>query len=84
MSIHIKILKSPCCDTGESIEQQLETASKNAEVAIQMETLSDLKETMKYGISNFPSLVIDGKAYNYHNIDDLQALEQILKEHSTQ
>lgn len=84
MSIDIKILKSSCCTTGESIQQELETASANVGVDISLETLSDLKETMKYGVMNFPSIVVDGETYNYEEIDRVQALEQILKKHSNQ
>lgn len=84
MSIDVKILKSSCCTIGEAIEQELKTASANAEVDINLESLSELKETMKYGVMNFPSIVVDGKAYSYDGIDDLRDLEQILKKHSTQ
>jgi predicted thioredoxin/glutaredoxin len=84
MSLEVKILKSSCCTTGNEITEKLKDASANADVDIHLETLSDLQETMKYGVMNFPSIVIEGEVYNYDNLNDSQDLEQILKEHSNQ
>lgn len=84
MSIDVKILRSSCCTAGNAIEEELDTASANAEVNIRTEILSDLQETMRYGVISYPSIVVDGKVYDYNNIDELQDLEQILKQHANQ
>ena len=82
MSIDVKILKSSCCTTGETIVEKLKNASAKTDADIHLETLSDLQETMKYGVMNFPSVVIEGEVYSEEEINDSQKLEQILKEHS--
>lgn len=84
MSIDVKILKSSCCTTGESIAEKLKEASAKTDTDIRLEILSDLQETMKYGVMNFPSVLIDGEVYSEEKINDSQNLEQILQEHSNQ
>lgn len=84
MSIEVKILKSSCCTTGESLTKKLKEASANADIDIHLEILTNLKETMKYGVVKFPSVVIDGDVFTYDEINDSQGLEQILKDHSKQ
>jgi len=84
MSIDVRILKSSCCTTGESIAEKLKKASANTDVDIRLEVLSDLQETMKYGVMTFPSVVIRGELYSEEEVNDPQKLEQILKEHSNQ
>lgn len=84
MSIDVKILKSSCCTIGEAITKELTNASEITGVDIRLESLSDLRETMKYGTTNFPSIVVDGEIYHYDEINDQSELEQILTNHSTQ
>ncbi|WP_138431943.1 thioredoxin family protein [Fodinibius saliphilus] len=83
MCIDIKILKSSCCKTTDSIiTDQLEAASTNTGTNFDLEILSDLQETMKYGAINFPSLVVNGEVYDYADFNTVQDLELILKKHS--
>jgi len=82
MSIDVKILKSSCCTTGETLAEKLKKASAKTNADIRLETLTDLQETMKYGVMNFPSVVINDEVYSGEEINDSQKLEQILKEHS--
>lgn len=82
MSIDVKILKSSCCTTGESIAKKLKKASVNANVDIHLETLTNLQKTMKYGVMNFPSIVIEGEIYNFDEINNSLDLERIIKKHS--
>ncbi|NLR90812.1 thioredoxin family protein [Flammeovirga agarivorans] len=61
----IKILHQSCCGVNPRIRKQIEkvAAEKNVEVAIQ--DVTDMIETMQFGTTEFPSLVIDGKVFNY-------------------
>lgn len=65
MNTEIKILHSSCCAKGAPIKEQLEKIAQENNLSISIEELSELKDTMVYGTMNFPSLVINGKVYDY-------------------
>ena len=72
MSTDIKILHSSCCATGSPIRARIEKIASERNINITIEELSDLKDTMVYGTMSFPSIVVNGKVYDYkqHTTDD--------------
>lgn len=81
MSITVKILQSACnCSSSKEIKDEIKQAAAEEGLTVKIEETSDLQETMKYGTTNFPSLVIDGKVRSYEEIDGLDELKQLLKE----
>lgn len=72
MNTEIKILHSSCCAKGSPIKEQLEEIAKKNNLNISIEELSKLEDTMVYGTMIFPSLVINGKVYDYkkYNTND--------------
>lgn len=65
MNTEIKILHSSCCAKGSPIKEQLEKLAQENNLSISIEELSELQDTMAYGTMSFPSLVINGKVYDY-------------------
>lgn len=65
MSTEIKILHSSCCSVGSPIKRRIEEIASKNNIEVNIEELSDLSETMVYGTTVFPSLVVNGKVYEY-------------------
>lgn len=65
MNTEIKILHSSCCATGSPIKAQIEKIAKNNNIEVSIEELSELKDTMAFGTMTFPSIVVNGKVYDY-------------------
>lgn len=81
MSITVKILQSACnCSSSKDIKDEIEKAAAEEGLPVEIEETSDLQETMKYGTTNFPSLLIDDKVHSYEEIGGLDELKQLLKE----
>lgn len=79
MKTQIKILHSSCCATGSPVKGQIENVSEKYGMDVQIEELSDLKDTMVYGTMKFPSLVVNGKVYDYKKLDTEEKLLSVLK-----
>jgi hypothetical protein len=65
MKTEIKILHSSCCAKGSPIKDHIETIASKNNIEVSIEELSELKDTMVYGTMNFPSIVVNGKVYDY-------------------
>lgn len=79
MSITVKILQSACnCSSSKEIKDEIKQAAAEEGLSVEIEETSDLQETMKYGTTNFPALVIDEEVFSYENIDGLKELKQLL------
>ena len=65
MKTDIKILQASCCSKGSPIKSQIETLAAQHQIEISIEELSALQDTMVYGTTSFPSLVVNGKVYDY-------------------
>lgn len=78
MSTEIKILHASCCSVSSPIKRQIEKIASNNNIEVNIQELSDLSETMVYGTTVFPSLVIDGKVYDYKQYHEEEKLLSIL------
>lgn len=65
MNTEIKILHASCCAKNSQIKNHIEeVASKNNKNVV-IEEFSKLEDTMKFGTMTFPSIVVNGKVYDY-------------------
>lgn len=78
MRTEIKILHSSCCATESPIKAQIEKIAEENNLEVNITELSDLKDTMAYGALSFPSLVVNGKVYDYRKISSNEKLLSIL------
>ena len=78
MNTEIKILQASCCTKGSPIKIQLETLASSHNIPVSIEELSDLKDTMAYGTMVFPSLVVNGKVYDYKHYSTDEKLLELL------
>ncbi|WP_440999902.1 thioredoxin family protein [Fodinibius sp. SL11] len=79
MRITVKILQSACnCSSSKEIKDEIKQAADEEGLSVEIEETSDLQETMKYGTTNFPALVIDEEVRSYENIGGLDGLKQLL------
>jgi len=65
MNTEVKILHSSCCAKGSPIKSQIERIASEHDINITIEEFSELKDTMVYGTMTFPSIVVNGKVYDY-------------------
>lgn len=65
MKTEIKILHSSCCATGSPVRNQIERVAQKNNIEVAIEELSELQDTMVYGTMTFPSIVVNGKVYDY-------------------
>ncbi|OSY87957.1 hypothetical protein WH52_07930 [Tenacibaculum holothuriorum] len=65
MKTEVKILHSSCCATGSPIKAHIEKVAENNNINVDIEEFSELKDTMVYGTMTFPSIVVNGKVYDY-------------------
>ena len=79
MNTEIKILHSACCAKGSPIKAQLEQLAATQNIKVSIEELSELQDTMVYGTMSFPSLVVNGKVYDYRKVNQEAQLIEILK-----
>lgn len=77
--IKILILHSSCCATHSPIKEHIEKIASKHNLSVEITELSELKDTMAYGIMTFPSLVINGKVYDYKKYQTEEQLISILK-----
>lgn len=81
MSITVKILQSACnCSSSNHIKDEIKKAADEENLVVKIEETSDLQETMKYGTTQFPSLVVHGKVQSYEKINGTDELKQLLQE----
>lgn len=78
MRTEIKILHSSCCATQSPIKAQIEKIAQENKLEVSITEFSDLKDTMAYGALSFPSLVINGKVYDYKKVSSDDMLLSIL------
>ena len=65
MSTEIKILHASCCAKNSQIKNHIETIANKHNIEVAIEELSKLEDTMVFGTMNFPSIVVNGKVYDY-------------------
>ncbi len=65
MKTEVKILHSSCCATGSPIKKHIEKVASDNNIEVSIEELSELKDTMVFGTMTFPSIVVNGKVYDY-------------------
>lgn len=78
MSTEIKILHASCCGAKPPIKAQLEKIAQQNNLDLNIVELSDLQDIMSFGTMTFPSLVINGKVYDYKKIKTDEELIAIL------
>ena len=78
MSTEIKILHASCCSVGSPIKRRIEDIASKNNVEVDIQELSDLSETMVYGTTVFPSIVVNGKVYDYKSYHSEEKLLSIL------
>lgn len=78
MKTEIKILHSSCCAKQSPIKERIKKVAASKGIEFVIEELSDMKDTMVYGTTSFPSLVINGKVYDYRKYQTDAALSNIL------
>ena len=79
MNTEIKILHSSCCATGSPIKAHIEKIASENNISISIEELSELQDTMVYGTMVFPSIVVNGKVYDFKKYSAAENLLSILK-----
>ncbi|WP_196885441.1 thioredoxin family protein [Aureivirga sp. CE67] len=79
MSTEIKILHASCCTKSNKIKSQLEKLANENQLDLSIEEFSDMKDTMVYGTMIFPSIVVNGKVYDYKLYEEDSKLLAILK-----
>jgi len=75
----VKILHSSCCSIFPPIREQVERVAAGKNIQVEVEELSEMKDTMLYGALRFPSLVIHGKVYSYDEYAEDEKLVALLK-----
>jgi glutaredoxin len=78
MKTDVKILHAACCATNSPIKSFIEEVAKNYKKEVEITEYSDLMETMQFGTTTFPSLVINGKVYDFKKINDASKLHKLL------
>lgn len=78
MSIDIKILQSACCGPSVPVKEEIEAAAASAGVDVSIEQPTDIQEIMKYGTMTFPSIVVNGKVFDYQRLRDTDKLVSLL------
>ncbi|KXX70316.1 thioredoxin family protein [Flammeovirga sp. SJP92] len=61
----IKILHQACCGVNPRIRKQIERLASENNMEVMITDITDMMETMQFGTTEFPSLVVDGKVINY-------------------
>lgn len=61
----IKILHQSCCGVNPRIRKQIEKIATENNLEVSISEVTDMIETMQYGTTEFPALVINGKVFNY-------------------
>ncbi|APD06021.1 hypothetical protein UJ101_00474 [Flavobacteriaceae bacterium UJ101] len=78
MRTEIKILHSSCCGKGSPIKEQIENVAKEKGIDFTLEELTEMQDTMVYGTTVFPSIVVNDKVYPYKNYNTNEKLASIL------
>lgn len=78
MKTDIKILHSSCCATGSPIKANIEKIASDNGKEVSITELSELQDTMVFGTMNFPSIVVNGKVYDYKKYFTEEKLLSIL------
>ena len=78
MNTEIKILHSSCCATGSPIKSFIEKVASNHNKQVNIIELSELQDTMVYGTMIFPSIVVNGKVYDFKKYQTEEKLASIL------
>ena len=79
MKTDIKILQVSCCSKGSPIKSQIERLAKAHQLLLNIEELSALQDTMVYGTTSFPALVVNGNVYDYKQYQSDAKLLAILQ-----
>jgi len=78
MKTEIIILHSSCCATGSPIKPFIEKVASEHNVEVNIKELSELQDTMVYGTMTFPSIVVNGKVYEFKKYATEDKLVSIL------
>lgn len=72
MKTEIKILHASCCATKSPIKSDIQKIADKNNIEVTIEEYTELKDTMGYGTVTFPSIVVNGKVFDYkkHNTED--------------
>ncbi|CAM1373201.1 Thioredoxin domain-containing protein [Tenacibaculum litopenaei] len=79
MKINIKILHASCCARNSFIKNQLERLANEHDLSVHIEEFSEMQDTLIYGTTEFPALVIDQKVYPYKHYQSDTDLTTLLK-----
>jgi hypothetical protein len=79
MQTEIKILHASCCGKQSPIKAQIQNIADQLNLNVHIEELTELSDTMIYGTMIFPSLVINGKVYDYKLYQKDEQLIALLK-----
>lgn len=78
MKTEIKILHAACCAVSSPIRKHIEAVAEKYHKEVHIEEFSELQDVMGYGTTTFPSLVVNGKVYNYKHVNSEAQLVEIL------
>ncbi|WP_299105678.1 thioredoxin family protein [uncultured Tenacibaculum sp.] len=78
MSTDIKILHASCCAKNSQIKKQIEEITSKNNMNVSIEEFSKIEDTMKFGTMVFPSIVVNGKVYDYRTHNSEEKLLSIL------
>lgn len=79
MKSNIKILGSPCCTKGiDLFKQNLTEATSQLGIDAEIEPITDIVELSRYGISSFPTLIVDNKAVIVGRVAQVDELKEVL------
>ena len=79
MNHQVKILHSSCCANDTSLKTKIEEATKRTNFQCDIQELSDLQDTLHYGTTNFPSLVVDNYIIDLKMFDSSDKLDALFE-----
>lgn len=77
--MEIKVLESSCCGTPTKMLDHVKEAVSKLGIQAEIKHLTDLQETMQYGITKFPVLVVNEKVLLYGKDAGSDEISQLLK-----
>lgn len=78
MKTEIKILHAACCAASSPIRKHIESIAEKYNKEVTITEFTELQDVMGYGTTSFPSLVINGKVYNYKRVHKEEQLAQLI------
>lgn len=74
----IKVLESSCCGTPTQLLNHVKEAVRRLDLDAEILYLTDMQETMQYGITKFPVLVVNEKVMLYGKEADPDEIGKLL------